>query len=237
VPTTAVNSLSPLESLRRLSAGNRRFLEKGASVGTRVFNPELADQPQRPFAIVLGCSDSRTPVEILFDEGFGDLFVVRIAGNVVAPSVVGSIEFAASQFGTQLVVVLGHTRCGAIGATVRAIHSGDGPESNNLRAITNRIAPHIAPLVKRSGPPPTDPALQREAMRANVRASVAHLRHGSELLENLGLAGTLVVVGAEYELETGRVRFLDGVAEDAEGNVTLVGSSPLASAVPLRGPS
>ena len=229
-----IHSISPLEALKRLSEGNRRFLEKGASIGTRVFNAELADQPQRPFAIVLGCSDSRTPVEILFDEGFGDLFVVRIAGNVVAPSVVGSIEFAASQFGTQLVVVLGHTRCGAIGATVRAIHSGDGPESNNLRAITNRIAPHIAPLVKRTGPPPNDPALQREAMRANVRASVAHLRHGSELLEDLGLAGTLAIVGAEYELETGRVRFLDGVAEDAEGNVTLVGSSPLASAKPLR---
>lgn len=230
----AVHSITPVEALKRLSEGNRRFLEKGASLGTRNFNADLAEQRQRPFAIVLGCSDSRTPVEILFDEGFGDLFVVRIAGNVVAPSVVGSIEFAAAEFGTQLVVVLGHTRCGAVGATVRAIHSGDGPESNNLRAITNRIAPHVAPLVKRSGPPPTDLALQREAMRANVRASVAHLKHGSELLENLGIDGKLAVVGAEYELETGRVRFLDGVSEDTEGNVTLVGSSPLASAKPLR---
>jgi carbonic anhydrase len=212
-------------------------LDKGASIGARAFNPDLAEQPQRPFAIVLGCSDSRTPVEILFDEGFGDLFVVRLAGNVVAPSVIGSIEFAASQFGTQLVVVLGHTRCGAIGATVRALHSGDGPESNNLRAITNRIAPHIAPLVERSGTPPSDPTLQREAMRANVRASVAHLRYGSELLENLGMAGRLVIVGAEYELETGRVRFLDGVVETAEGGVTLVGSSPLASTEPLGGGS
>jgi len=234
VSDRSIQSLSPLESLRRLAEGNRRFLEKGPSVGTRVFNAELAEQPQRPFAIVLGCSDSRTPVEILFDEGFGDLFVVRIAGNVVAPSVVGSIEFAAAEFGTRLVVVLGHTRCGAIGATVRAIHSGNGPESNNLRAITNRIAPHVAPIVKRSGPPPNDQKLQREAMNANVRASVAHLRHGSELLEDLGLAGTLAIVGAEYELETGRVRFLDGVAEDAAGNVSLVGSSPHASQKPVR---
>lgn len=234
---SSVSPLTPVQALQRLADGNRRFLDKGASIGTRTFNADLAEQPQRPFAIVLGCSDSRTPVEILFDEGFGDLFVVRIAGNVVAPSVVGSIEFAASQFGTQLVVVLGHTRCGAVGATVRAIHSGDGPESNNLRAITNRIAPHIAPLVKRSGPPASDPALQREAMRANVRASVAHLRHGSELLENLGLAGALAIVGAEYELETGRVHFLDGVVEDGAGGVTLVGSSPLASAAPLRAKS
>lgn len=234
MPERAAHSITPVEALKRLSEGNRRFLEKGASLGTRGFNADLAEQRQRPFAIVLGCSDSRTPVEILFDEGFGDLFVVRIAGNVVAPSVVGSIEFAAAEFGTQLVVVLGHTRCGAVGATVRAIHSGDGPESNNLRAITNRIAPHVAPLVKRSGPPPTDLGLQREAMRANVRASVAHLKHGSELLENLGIDGKLAVVGAEYELETGRVRFLDGVSEDAEGNVTLIGSSPLASAKPLR---
>src|SRR6185295_2696100 len=109
---------------------------------------QLADEPQHPFAIVLGCSDSRTPVEIVFDEGFGDLFVVRIAGNIVAPSVVGSIEFAASQFGSRLVVVMGHTGCGAITATVRAIETGLGPESKNIRAITDRIAPHIQQLVK-----------------------------------------------------------------------------------------
>ena len=201
-------SLSPVDARARLVEGNRRFLQKGAAIGNRIFRAELADQTQRPFAIVLGCSDSRTPVEILFDEGFGDLFVVRIAGNVVAPSVVGSIEFAAAEFGTRLVVVLGHTRCGAIAASVRAIQSGNGPESKNIRAITDRISPHIEALVGTAGPA-LDQLGLREAMRTNVRASADHLRHGSKLLEELVLAGRVAIVGAEYELETGRVQFLD----------------------------
>lgn len=204
-------SLGPLEALARLEEGNRRFLSgraAGDGPAWPTFRAELAEVEQRPFAIVLGCSDSRTPVEILFDQGFGDLFVVRIAGNVVAPSVVGSIEFAAAQYGTRLVVVLGHTRCGAIGATLKAVASGEGPDSKNVRAITDRIAPHVAPLVHR-GASPDDEQLQREAMRANVLASVDHLRHGSRLLEDLVLAQRLSIVGAEYELESGRVTFFE----------------------------
>src|SRR5262249_33639351 len=160
--------------------------------------------PQRPFAIVLGCSDSRTPVEILFDEGFGDLFVVRIAGNIVAPSVVGSIEFAASQFGTRLVVVLGHTRCGAVTATLNAIGTGNGPESKNMRVITDRMAWRVESLVR----PGDRDGILREAVRANVRASVDHLRHGSKLIEELVDSERVAVIGAEYELETGVVNFL-----------------------------
>lgn len=208
-------SPSPARALQRLIEGNRRFLEKGAALGTRVFRAELADEDQRPFAIILGCSDSRTPVEILFDEGFGDLFVVRIAGNVVAPSVVGSIEFAASQYGTRLVVVLGHTGCGAVAATVKAIQSGDGHESKNIRAITDRISPHVEGLVRTAGPA-MGPTLLREAIRVNVRASVDHLRHGSRLLEELVLAERVAVVGAEYELETGRVHFLDALPPEPQ---------------------
>src|SRR5436190_2429599 len=193
------SSVTPQQALQRLVEGNRRFRDASAESRARSWNAHQASQEQRPFAIVLGCSDSRTPVEILFDEGFGDLFVVRIAGNVVAPSVVGSIEFAAAQFGTRLVVVMGHTRCGAISATVHALQTGLGPESKNIRAITDRIAPHVQGLVR-----PGDPeAIVREAIRANVRASVDHLRHGSRLLEELVVAGRMAVVGAEYELETG----------------------------------
>jgi carbonic anhydrase len=203
------NSLTPRAALQRLAEGNQRFLDRNGATGSREFRADLADRPQRPFAIVLGCSDSRMPVEILFDEGFGDLFVVRIAGNVVAPSVVGSIEFAASQFGTRLVVVLGHTRCGAITATVNSIQSGNGPESKNIRAITDRISPHIDGFVRSR--PEMNGELLRESMRINVRASANHLRHGSQMLEELVLSGRLVVVGAEYELETGRVHFFDGV--------------------------
>jgi carbonic anhydrase len=206
--------LPPEVALKRLVEGNRRFLEGGANLKRRTFRPELADQTQRPFAIVLGCSDSRTPVEILFDEGFGDLFVVRIAGNVVAPSVVGSIEFAASQYGTRLVVVLGHTQCGAIDATVKTIQMGYGHVSRNIRSITDRIAPYIEELVRAADPSPNpapDSDLVRESMRVNVRASVDHLRHGSQVLEELVLKGRLAVVGAEYDLETGRVDFFDHV--------------------------
>jgi carbonic anhydrase len=211
VPSTwDPTSLPPVDAVRRLVDGNRRFREKGADIGSRVFRADLAGRAQRPFAIVLGCSDSRTPVEILFDEGFGDLFVVRIAGNVVAPSVVGSIEFAASQFGTRLVVVLGHTGCGAIAATIRAIQTGDGPESKNIRSITDRISPHIEKLVgaaERS----LSPSLVRDAMLVNVRASADHLRHASRLLEDLVMAGRIAIVGAEYDLETGHVHFFDKV--------------------------
>jgi carbonic anhydrase len=199
------DAVPPEEALQRLSDGNGRFRQGAPSAAARNWNPQASQAQQRPFAIVLGCSDSRTPVEILFDQGFGDLFVVRIAGNIVAPSVVGSIEFAASQFGTRLVVVMGHTRCGAVSATVKAIETNMGPESRNIRSITDRIAPHIEALVRAS----KSELVLRDAIRANVRASADHLRHGSRLLEELIIAGRVMVVGAEYELETGAVHFFD----------------------------
>lgn len=200
------DSPAPKAALQRLAEGNRRFREGTATATARAWSPQLAAD-QRPFAIILGCSDSRTPVEIVFDQGFGDLFVVRVAGNVTAPSLVGSVEFAASQFGTRLVVVLGHTRCGAIDATVHALETGLGHASKNIRSITDRIAPHVEGLVR-----PGDRArVLREATRANVRAVAAELRHGSRLLEELVVAGRVVVVGAEYELETGAVHFFDGL--------------------------
>ena len=201
------SSPTPEQALQRLVAGNRRFQDATGTTAGRAWSRQLATQPQRPFAIILGCSDSRTPIEILFDEGFGDLFVVRIAGNIVAPSVVGSIEFAASQFGSRLVVVMGHTRCGAVAATVHAIETGLGPESKNIRAITDRIAPHIAGLVR----PGDQDGILREAVRANVRASADHLRHGSPIIEDLVMAGRVAVVAADYEMETGAVHFFDSV--------------------------
>lgn len=197
----------PQQALKRLIDGNARFRDATVQNEARPWSRAHAENPQRPFAIVLGCSDSRTPVEILFDVGFGELFVVRIAGNIVAPSVVDSIEFAASQFGTRLVVVMGHTGCGAVRATVRALATGLGPESKNIRAITDRIAPHVQSLVEPHAPE----AALREAVRANVRASTDHLRHGSRLLEELVLAGRVAVVGAEYGMATGEVHFFDGV--------------------------
>lgn len=203
VPTAA-------EALRRLREGNRRFVENrlrrdGAAGDAR--RAEVA-QGQSPFAIVLGCSDSRVPAEIVFDQGLGDLFVIRVAGNIVAPSLVGSVEFAASRFGTRLVVVLGHSQCGAVIATLEDLQQPATDASKNLRAIVDRIRPVVAPLV---GAPRDDPdALLEHAVRANVRSSAAQLRHGSELLERLIREDGLVVVGAEYSLETGEVEFFDG---------------------------
>ena len=204
---TSPSMPSPAEALERLIEGNRRFRDSDQGATPRPWSHERAAGPQLPFAIVLGCSDSRTPVEILFDQGLGELFVVRLAGNIVAPSVVGSIEFAASQFGTRLVVVMGHTQCGAIAASVQAIETGDGPTSQNIRAITDRITPHIESLFRLPGQLDRS-QLIREAMRANVQASADHLRHGSRLLEDLLASQQIEVVAAEYELETGTVHFL-----------------------------
>lgn len=167
---------------------------------------------QEPFAVILGCSDSRVPAEIVFDQGLGDLFVIRVAGNIVAPSLVGSVEFAAETFRTRLVVVLGHSSCGAVQATVEALERPAEGGSPNLRSIVDRIRPAVEPLFETELRHDRD-ALVRRAVRANVRASADHLRHGSELLERLIARDGLLVVGAEYSLDTGVVEFFDGVPE------------------------
>ena len=165
---------------------------------------------QEPFAIVLGCSDSRVPAELVFDQGLGDLFVIRVAGNIVAPSQVGSVEFAAKRFGTRLVVVMGHTRCGAIMATLEEVLGRATTESRNLRFIVDRIRPSVEMMISGRERVDSD-ALMHDAVRANVRASTNHLRHGSELLEEMIRTESLLIVGAEYALETGVVSFFDGV--------------------------
>ena len=204
--------ISALEALQRLQAGNRRFVAGGQSrdmVTSQTRRNELA-MGQEPFAIILGCSDSRVPAEIVFDQGLGDLFVIRVAGNIVASSQVGSVEFAAARFGTRLVVVLGHSRCGAILATLEEMQLATGSQSRNLRSIVDRIRPSIEALLAtdlRHNPA----ALVEHAVRANIRASANHLRHGSEVLEELIQRNQLLVVGAEYSLETGTVDFFDGV--------------------------
>jgi len=169
---------------------------------------------QEPFAAVLGCSDSRVPVEAVFDQGLGDLFVIRVAGNIVAPSLVGSVEFTAEKFGTRLVVVLGHTRCGAVQATLDELQRPTRSQSPNLRSIVDRIRPAVEPLLASEHGYDAE-TLARHAMRANVRASADQLRRGSEILERLIRDEGLIVVGAEYALETGVVDFFDGVPDSA----------------------
>ena len=202
------------EALQRLKDGNRRFVERVRNQeGSLGDSPRIAliQQEQKPFAIVLGCSDSRVPAEIVFDQGLGDLFVIRVAGNIVAPSLIGSVEFAASEFGTRLVVVLGHTRCGAIQATLQELRRPAENQSPNIRSIVDRVRPSVEVLLK-TELREDEAALARHAVRANVGVSVSHLRHGSEVLERLIREEGLAVVGAEYSLETGEVEFFDGIA-------------------------
>ena len=205
-------NIAALEALARLRAGNHRFASGVGSVdglSSRSRRAELV-AGQQPFAIVLGCSDSRVPAEIVFDQGLGDLFVIRVAGNIVAPSQIGSVEFAAERFGTRLVVVLGHSQCGAIVATLEELRRPTESQSRNLRSIVDRIRPAVEALLAGELAADMD-ALVREAARANVRASANQLRHGSEVLERLIEQDGLLVVGAEYSLESGLVHVFDGV--------------------------
>jgi carbonic anhydrase len=201
---------SAREALTRLRQGNFRFASNIRGVDNYVAHTRRAELTagQEPFAIILGCSDSRVPAEIVFDQGLGDLFVIRVAGNIVAPSQVGSVEFSAARYGTRLVVVLGHSQCGAILATLEELRVPTENQSKNLAAIVERVRPAVQGLLKTELRHNTE-ALVQEAVRANIRASVNHLRHGSQVLEQLIQNEGLMVVGAEYSLETGVVEFFD----------------------------
>jgi len=200
-----------IEALQTLKEGNHRFAADQVTFSTsgQDRRDELVEG-QAPFAIILGCADSRAPAELIFDQGLGDLFVIRVAGNIVAPSLIGSVEFAAEQFGTRLVVVMGHTRCGAVQATIDQLQTSEKHRSPHLASIVDRIRPAVESLVDLSETLEPE-RLMREAVRANVRASANDLRHGSLVLEHLALHDGLLIVGAEYSLETGRVDFFDGV--------------------------
>jgi carbonic anhydrase len=204
---------SARDALRRLREGNARFISNGHGAGPAQRGGLTKNQ--EPLAIILGCSDARVPAEIVFDQGLGDLFVIRVAGNIVAPSLVGSVEFAAERFGTRLVVVLGHSECGAVLATIDELRRPSTTGSRNLRAIVDRVRPAVAGLVDAGV---SGDALVRQAVRANIRASADHLRHGSDVLEQLIRDDGLLVVGAEYSLDTGAVEFFDGAPADASAS-------------------
>jgi carbonic anhydrase len=204
--------ISASEALERLRAGNQRFVSetrKGDVVAGESRRREVA-AAQEPFAIILGCSDSRVPAEIVFDQGLGDLFVIRVAGNIVAPSQIGSVEFAAARYGTRLVVVLGHSSCGAILATLEELSRRSEEQSRNLRSIVDRVRPSVESLMATELRHDPD-ALVQAAVRANIRVSANQLRHGSEMLEQMTQKDGLRVVGAEYSLETGIVDFMDAI--------------------------
>jgi len=204
--------ISAHEALERLLEGNARFVssERNHDALTSERRRRKVAVGQEPFAIILGCSDSRVPAEIVFDQGLGDLFVIRVAGNIVAPSQIGSVEFAAARFGTPLVVVLGHSNCGAITATIEELGRRTEEQSPNLKSIVDRVRPSVQAVMS-ANKHLTHEALVHESVRANIRVSVGQLRHGSAILEQLIQSDKLLCVGAEYSLETGIVEFFDGV--------------------------
>ena len=202
--------LTAQEALERLKVGNARFVIGELAQQNQLTHQERAALAceQNPFAIVLGCSDSRVPAEMVFDQGLGDLFVIRVAGNVVAPSQVGSVEFAAERYDCAVVVVLGHSHCGAIQATIDTLMHPEQPPSANLMSIVNRVRPSVEMLMQTELKSDLK-KLSTHAVRSNVFSSVNQLRHGSAVLESLIEKGKLIVVGAEYSLETGQVTFFD----------------------------
>jgi carbonic anhydrase len=218
--------VSAPKALLRLMTGNRRFI-KTRSTGLLAVHRDarkLMLKSRGPFAIILSCSDSRAPSEILFDQGLGDLFVIRVAGNIIAPSLIGSVEFAAATTSARLVVVMGHTQCGAIQATYDAVAGKKPVLAENIRDIVDRIRPHMVRLVERKKPALKREEILRDATRANILASADHLRHGSRFLEDMVRSHELLIVGAEYNIETGLVEFIDlpglpkGAAKSARKN-------------------
>jgi carbonic anhydrase len=202
--------ITALEALERLKEGNRRFVDDihvGSTHTDQKRRSELL-KTQEPFAVILGCSDARVPAEIIFDQGLGDLFVIRIAGNIVASSQIGSVEFAVERFGTRLVVVLGHSRCGAVMATLEELKQKVENRSPSLQSIVDRIKPSVAPLLK-PGINRIPDNLVSKAIQANIHASVRQLKHGSDILEELIHKDGLLIVGAEYSLERGVVDFFE----------------------------
>ena len=196
--------------LKELKAGNKRFLA-GKSVQSSKSSlkklQDFAKTGQAPKATVLCCSDSRAPVEMIFDQDIGDLFVIRVAGNIVAPSLVGSVEFAANRFKTHLVLVMGHTQCGAITATLDHIENAQAISSENIYDLVSRIKPHILPIAQMKKI--TRAEKMERAVEANVRASVNQLSHSSRLIESLVQKKEMKIIGAVLNLSTGEVDFLD----------------------------
>jgi len=200
----------PNKILSDLKAGNERFLN-GESIQNSTSSllklKNFAKTGQLPKAIVLCCSDSRAPVEMIFDQDIGDLFVIRVAGNVVAPSLVGSVEFAVSTFGTNLVLVMGHSECGAIKATLDYIANSQSVSSANIHDIVGRISPHVFDIAQTQDI--TDAEKITNAVLANVHASVEQLSHSSRLIEGLVQQEKIKIIGAVLDLSSGLVKFCE----------------------------
>lgn len=196
---------SAQEAIKLLKEGNQRFV-----ANKRQIDPHGDDHAvdENPIAIVLGCSDHRAPPDIVFDRGLGDLFVIRVAGNIVTPTQLGTIEFAAQTFGPRLIVVMGHSRCGAIQATIQTRHKNATPGSPNLDSIIKRMLPAIDAHLD-SETDPTDLDFIRQVTHTNVFNSIRDLRAHSQIIADLMDNDNLLIVGAYYDMVSGRVEFIE----------------------------
>jgi len=193
---------TPDAALARLLEGNARYAS--GKMSDRDFSAGRAAraQGQAPFAAILGCADSRVAPELTFDQAPGELFVVRVAGNFVTPDGLGSLEYGAAVLGTKVIMVLGHTSCGAVNATVDALQKGNNLPGH-IADLVRAMKPGIEPALKTAGPD-----LQQRAMIANVQANVRRLQTEKPILGDMVAAGKLKVVGAYYDLPTGKVMML-----------------------------
>ncbi len=208
--TPQMNQLTPAQAIERLKTGNLRFIEGVRAVESMLSHlkmKELATQGQKPFAIILTCSDSRSPVEMIFDQGLGDLFVVRVAGNVVAPSLLASIEFAAANFGSSTILVLGHTLCGAVNATIGHVKNPTVPlPSAHLEELVGRIRPAVETTMSECSIEHAD--FGHQSMISNVKRSQRLIIEQSAIVRNLMGEGKLSVEAGVLDISTGKVKFL-----------------------------
>jgi len=190
----------PRIGLKKLMGGNKRFIE-GKSIKPRqdMTTVKMLENGQQPFATIVGCSDSRVPNEMIFDQGFGDLFIIRTAGQVSAAASYGSMEFAVLKLKTKLIVVLGHTECGAVAAAV------DRPENvpGHIVTLINEIKPAVAKCAHLPG------NAVNNAVRQNVIDQVSNLRDLDPILHKKYVDGEILIVGAVYDIHTGKVEFLE----------------------------
>jgi len=207
-----MSRLNGSEALKSLQEGNRRFTEdiNGNDIETNSAQRSALVEKQEPIAIILGCADARVPAEIVFDQNLGDLFVVRVAGNIAKASQIGSIEYAVAHLGTRLIVVLGHSSCGAVAATVDAVVSSSPALSPGLDSLISTITPAVKTVMANNTNLDTETLIAR-SIQENVRNSVKELQANSEILKDILINDDLLILGAEYNLETGAVNFFDGM--------------------------
>jgi carbonic anhydrase len=191
------DSITPNRAVEMLKEGNQRFLDKNEQNRDLHIQVQNTSDGQFPYAVVLSCIDSRVPVELVFDQGVGDIFSARVAGNIINEDILGSIEYACGVAGSKAILVLGHTKCGAVTSACKGVELG------NITALLSKVKPAIANIKQRDGEVEVE-----EVTKANVHQSIKEIREKSSILADLETEGKIKIVGAVYHVEDGRVTYL-----------------------------